>query len=80
MVCRVPTGQVLELKHPRGIWLPAFTVTLGPGAQDTICPRVAEAARDSQDGCADGPNSVPRFTRRGPNPQASEHDCLETGS
>lgn len=44
-MCRVPTGQVLGLKHPRGSWLPAFMVTLDPGAQDTGWPCVAEATK-----------------------------------
>lgn len=65
-------GQVLGPKHRRGSWLPAFMVTLGPGAQDTGRPPVAEATHDSQEAvqtACHGPDSVPRFTRRGHNPQ-----------
>ena len=42
------------------------------GAQDTGCPRVAEATHDSQEAvqmACHGPDSVPRFTRRGHNSQ-----------
>ena len=69
----IPTGQVLGPKHLRASWLPAFTVTLGLGAQYTGAHSTGQSvtstrrkshshdAQEAVETACHGPNCVPQI-------------------